>query len=138
MDPLDGWRNDHPEEGIYEHITRKWLPSRRIIHFAGMWEWVIQAFAAVWFIAISANLSQLFITGGQFGTLAYLGIFSISAVFDAKHRAPKRSQGSCLTSSHVQEQLSSMLSREQNLRHARLARNRFLMGPRYAHGAEFV
>ncbi len=90
MDPLDGWRDDNPEEGIYEHITRKWLPSKRLIHFAGMWEWVVQAFAAVWFIAISANLSQLLIPGWQLGTMAYLGIFSISAVFDARHRAPKR------------------------------------------------
>lgn len=65
MDPLDGWRDDHPEEGTYEHLSRKWIPSLRLVMFAGMWEWVIQAFAAIWFIAISANLSQLFLPGGS-------------------------------------------------------------------------
>ena len=42
--PLDDWREDHPDEGIYEHITRTWLPSKRLIHFAEMREWVVQAF----------------------------------------------------------------------------------------------
>jgi hypothetical protein len=90
MDPLDGWRDDHPEQGIYEHVTRRWLPSLRLIHFAGLWEWVVQAFAGVCFVAISANLSQLMITrelmvpGWQIGTLVYLGILLVSVVFDAR------------------------------------------------------
>ena len=90
MDPLDGWRDDHPEQGIYEHLTRKWLPSLRLIHFAGLWEWVIQAFAGVCFVAISANLSQLIIPGWQIGTLVYLSILLVSVVFDARLAAPKR------------------------------------------------
>ncbi len=90
MDPLDGWRNDHPEQGIYEHLSRKWIPSLRLVMFAGMWEWVIQAFAAIWFIAISANLSQLFLPGWKLGTVIYFAIWGISAGFDAKHMAPKR------------------------------------------------
>jgi len=90
MDPFDGWRDDHPEQGIYEHITGRWLPSLRLVGFAGMWEWVIQAFAAVWFIAISANLSQLVLPGWQLGTFAYFGVWLTSAIFDAFYRAPKR------------------------------------------------
>lgn len=90
MDPLDGWRDDHPEQGIYEHVTRKWLPSLRLIHFAGMWEWVVQAFAGLCFIAISANLSQLIIPGWQIGASVYLGILLVSALFDARLTAPKR------------------------------------------------
>jgi hypothetical protein len=101
MDPLDGWRDDHPEQGIYEHVTRKWLPSLRLIHFAGMAEWVVQAFAGVCFVAISANLgtvtfgstisaSQLIIPGWQVGTLVYLSILLVSAAFDARLQAPKR------------------------------------------------
>lgn len=90
MDPLDGWRDDNPKEGIYEHVTRRWLPSLRLVMFAGMWEWVIQAFAAIWFIPISANLSPLIFPGWKFGTVAYFLIWLISAVFDAFHRAPKR------------------------------------------------
>jgi hypothetical protein len=90
MDPLDGWRDDHPEQGIYEHLRRKWIPSLRLVMFAGMWEWVIQAFAAIWFIAISANLSQLFLPGWKLGTVIYFFIWGISAVFDAHYVAPKR------------------------------------------------
>jgi hypothetical protein len=90
MDPLDGWRDDHPEQGIYEHVTRKWLPSLRLIHFAGAAEWVVQAFAGVCFVAISANLSQLVIPGWQIGTSVYLSILLVSAVFDARLQAPKR------------------------------------------------
>ena len=90
MDPLDGWRDDRPEQGIYEHFTNKWLPSLRLVMFAGLWEWVIQALAAVGFIAISANLPQLIVPGWKIATLTYFGIWGISAGFDALHRAPQR------------------------------------------------
>jgi hypothetical protein len=90
MDPLDGWRDDHLEQGIYEHISRRWIPSLRIVMFAGMWEWVIQAAATIGFIAISANLSQLVLPGWVLATVTYFVIWAISAVFDAFHRAPKR------------------------------------------------
>ena len=60
MDIFDGYRDDDPKEGIYEHlIWKRWLASRQWIPFAGTWEWVLQAFAALLFIPISANLSQL-------------------------------------------------------------------------------
>ena len=36
MDPLDGWRDNKPSQGIYEHLTRQWLPSLRLVMFAGM------------------------------------------------------------------------------------------------------
>jgi hypothetical protein len=90
MDPFDGWRDDHPEQGIYEHLSRRWLPSLRLIMFAGMWEWVVQAAATIGFIAISANLSQLVVPGWLLATTAYSTIWAISAGFDAFHRAPKR------------------------------------------------
>jgi hypothetical protein len=90
MDPFDGWRDDHIEQGIFEHITRKWIPSLHLIPFALMGEWILQAFAAIWFIAISANLSQQILPGWQLGTLVYLGIWAVSVVFDAYYRAPKR------------------------------------------------
>lgn len=90
MDPFDGWRDNKPSQGIYEHLTRRWLPSLRLIMFAGMWEWVIQALVTVGFIAISANLSQLVLPGWKIATLTYFGIWIVSASFDALHSAPKR------------------------------------------------
>jgi hypothetical protein len=89
MDPLDGWRNGDPKQGIYEHFTRRWLPSLRKIMFAGMWEWVVQAFAALWFIAISAHLSQFVVSGWLFATACYAVIWGMSATFDL-HRAADR------------------------------------------------
>lgn len=70
--------------------TKQWLPSLRLVMFAGLWEWVIQALAAVGFIAISANLPQLVVPGWKIATLVYFVIWIISVVFDALHRAPKR------------------------------------------------
>lgn len=90
MDPFDGWNDDHPEWGIYEHVTRRWLPSLQLVTFAHMWEWVIQAFAAILFIAISAHLSQLLQPGWEVATEAYFGIWIVSAVFDVHIRASAR------------------------------------------------
>lgn len=90
MDPFDGWRDDRIDEGIFEHITQKWIASLHLVLFAGMWEWVIQAFAALCFIAISANLSQLIVPGWQLGTGVYLMIWLVSVLYDARYRAPKR------------------------------------------------
>lgn len=90
MDPFDGWNDDHPDWGIYEHLTRRWLPSLQLVVFAHMWEWVIQAFAAIWFIAISAHLSQLLQPGWQVATEGYLGIWIVSALFDVRIRASDR------------------------------------------------
>lgn len=90
MDPFDGWRDDRMDEGIFEHVTRKWIASLHLVLFAGMWEWVIQAFAALCFIAISANLSQLIVPGWQLGTGVYFVIWLVSVVYDAGYRAPKR------------------------------------------------
>lgn len=90
MDPLDGWRDDHPDQGIYEHLTRRWIASRRLIMFAGMWEWVVQALVTVGFIAISANLSQLVFSGWKIATATYFGIWAVSAGFDVVHSAPQR------------------------------------------------
>lgn len=90
MDPFDGWRDDRMDEGIFEHVTQKWIASLHLVLFAGMWEWVIQAFAALCFIAISANLSQLMVPGWQLGTGVYFMIWLVSVVYDARYRAPKR------------------------------------------------
>ena len=90
MDPFDGWRDDNPKQGIYEHLTRRWLPSLQLVVFAHMWEWVIQAFATIWFIAISAHLSQLFQPGWQVATEAYFAIWIVSALFDVHIRASDR------------------------------------------------
>jgi len=90
MDPFDGWNDDHPEWGIYEHVTRQWLPSLQLVVFAHMWEWVIQAFAAIWFIAISAQLYPLLQPGWAWATETYLGIWIVSALFDVHIRATDR------------------------------------------------
>jgi len=90
MDPLDGWRDERPEQGIYEHATKQWLPSLRLVMFAGLWEWVIQALAAVGFVAISGNMPQLIVAGWKIATLVYFAIWIISFLFDAFYRAPKR------------------------------------------------
>lgn len=86
MDLFDGFRDDDPTQGIYEHIRGRWLPSRQWIRFAGTWEWVLQAFAALCFIPISANLSQLIVLAilqnWKLGTLVYAGIWGVSLVYD--------------------------------------------------------
>jgi len=94
MDPLDGWNDNNPAWGIYEHITRRWLPSLRWVMFAGLWEWIIQAFATIWFILISANLSPLTIIRYQFPGWevtagSYGAIWVVSTLWDAR-KAPER------------------------------------------------
>jgi hypothetical protein len=96
MDPLDGWNDNNPAWGIYEHVTKRWLPSLRWVMFAGLWEWIIQAFATIWFIWISANLSPLTISAWQFpgwlvATGSYGSIWVISTLWDARH-APERQE----------------------------------------------
>jgi hypothetical protein len=96
MDPLDGWNNGNPAWGIFEHITQRWLPSLRWVMFAGMWEWIIQAFATIWFIWISANLSSLTILAWRFpgwvvAAGSYGSIWVVSTLWDA-HHAPERQE----------------------------------------------
>jgi hypothetical protein len=55
-----------------------------------MWEWVIQAFATILFIAISANLSQSIVLGWQIATFTYFMIWAVSAIFDVHIRAKNR------------------------------------------------
>ena len=90
MDPFDGWRDDNPQQGIYERLTRRWLPSLQLVVFAHMWEWVIQAFATIWFIAISAHLSHLLEPGWLVTTGTYFAIWIVSAAFDVHIRASDR------------------------------------------------
>ena len=95
MDLADGFRDNDPSQGIYEHIVwRRWLPSRVWIPFAGTWEWVLQAFAALLFIPISANLSQLVmviaVPNWKVGTIAYGVIWVMSVLYDVLRQIPKR------------------------------------------------
>lgn len=95
MDIFDGFRDDDPTQGIYEHlIWRRWLPSFQWIPFAGTWEWVLQAFAALWFIPISANLSQVIVIAvvqnWKLGTFIYAGIWGVSLLYDIMIQALKR------------------------------------------------
>lgn len=90
MDPFDGFRDSDQNQGIYEHVTKRWIRSLNVVRFAHMWEWVIQAFATIWFIAISANLSQFILLGWQLATLTYFMIWVVSAIFDVYLRAKGR------------------------------------------------
>jgi hypothetical protein len=91
MDPFDGFRDLDQNQGIYEHVfLRRWIRSLNVVRFAHMWEWVIQAFATIWFIAISANLSQLIVPGWQIATGTYFVIWFVSAIFDVHIRAKGR------------------------------------------------
>ena len=91
MDPFDGFRDSNQNQGIYEHVfLRRWIRSLNAVRFAHMWEWVVQAFATIWFIAISANLSQFIVPGWQVATSTYFVIWFISAVFDVHIRAENR------------------------------------------------
>lgn len=91
MDIFDGFRDFDPNQGIYEHLfVRRWLPSLQKVAFAGTWEWILQAFAALGFIAISANLSQLFVPGWQIATITYGGIWGVSVIYDVLVRAKRR------------------------------------------------
>ena len=96
MDIFDGWNDAHPEWGIFEHIRGRWLSSLRWVMFAGLWEWIIQAFATIWFIWISANLAPLTISiwqfpGWQVTTASYALIWVVSTLWDARH-APERQE----------------------------------------------
>lgn len=84
MDLADGGRNNDLSQGVYEHVfLRRWLPARNWIPFAKMYEWVLQAFAALWFIPISASLSR---PGWILGTTAYGFIWVVSVLYDVKHQ----------------------------------------------------
>jgi hypothetical protein len=89
MDPFDGWNDNNPKWGIYEHIHFGWLPSLRWVMFAGMWEWIVQAFATIWFIWISANLSALTVfdwsmPGWTVATVSYAFVWVLSMLWDAR------------------------------------------------------
>ena len=89
IDLADGGRNNDLSQGVYEHVfLRRWLRAHDKIQFARMYEWVLQALAALWFIPISANLSQL--TGSlpnwSLGTLAYAAIWAVSLGYDIHHQ----------------------------------------------------
>ena len=91
MDPFDGFRDSDQNQGIYEHVfLRRWIRSLNVVRFAHMWEWVIQAFATILFIAISANLSQFIVPGWQIATFTYFMIWIVSAIFDVHIRAKNR------------------------------------------------
>lgn len=95
MDLLDGWNDGNPAWGIFEHVTKRWLPSLRWVMFAGLWEWIIQAFATIWFIWISANLSSLTILAWRFpgwgvATGSYGSIWVVSTLWDARHAAERQ------------------------------------------------
>jgi len=93
MDIFDGFRDRDPSQGIYEHLfVRRWLRSLNKVGFAGTWEWILQALAALGFIAISANLSQLFVPGWQVSTVTYGCIWGISVTYDVLVRAKKRQE----------------------------------------------
>lgn len=96
MDPLDGWNDGNPAWGIFEHVKKRWIASKRWVMFAGLWEWIIQAFATIWFILIAVNLSSLTILAWQLpgwavATVSYAAIWVISTVWDARE-APGRQQ----------------------------------------------
>jgi hypothetical protein len=89
IDLADGGRNNDLSQGVYEHVfLRRWLRARNWIPFAGMYEWVLQAFAALWFIPISASLSQLTasVPNWLLGMLAYAAIWVVSLWYDVHHQ----------------------------------------------------
>jgi hypothetical protein len=89
MDLADGGRNNDLSQGVYEHVfLRRWLLAHNWIPFARMYEWVLQAFAALWFIPISANLSQLVVSVPNWllGMFAYAAIWAVSLWYDVDHQ----------------------------------------------------
>lgn len=89
IDLADGGRNNDLSQGIYEHVfLRRWLRAHDKIPFAGMYEWVLQALAALFFIPISANLSQLTasLPNWLLGLLAYAAIWAVSLEYDIQHQ----------------------------------------------------
>jgi hypothetical protein len=90
MDLGDGGRNNDLSQGVYEHIWNKWLPANDWVPFASPKELILQAFAALLFIPISANLSTLILPNWAVGTIAYCITWALSAVWDLRHQVPKR------------------------------------------------
>jgi hypothetical protein len=97
MDLGDGGRNNDLSQGVYEHVIwRKWLAANDRVPFASPRELLLQAFSAMLFIPVSANLSQVVIRetatlpNWAVGTIAYLVIWAMSAVWDLRHEVPKR------------------------------------------------
>jgi hypothetical protein len=90
MDIFDGFRDDNPTQGIYEHLTRRWLPSFHMVVFGEKWDWAILALAFALLIPISVKISQLLPPGLEITFVVVFMIWIVSAVFDAFFRAPAR------------------------------------------------
>jgi hypothetical protein len=90
MDIFDGFRDDNPAEGIYEHLTGRWLPSFHIVGFGEKWDWAILALAFALLLPTSVKITHIFPQGLEITFGAVFMIWIVSAVFDAFFRAPQR------------------------------------------------
>jgi hypothetical protein len=91
MDILDGPRDIDLNEGVYEHLTRKWIRARDKIHFASLWEWIMYSLFSLGFILIAPflppfwKIQGVYISGGVYFITCVVG-----AAYESYYTLPKR------------------------------------------------
>jgi len=91
MDILDGPRGIDPNEGVYEHLSHKWIRARDKIPFASLWEWIMYSFFGLGFILIAPflpsfwNIQGVYISGG-----VYFLTCVVAAAYESHYTLPKK------------------------------------------------
>lgn len=91
MDIFDGFWEDDPNKGVYEHITRKWIRALNWVPFGSLWEWSLQWLSSVSVIAISPQLpAALSLPGWAIATSSFFGIWLMATFWEFTRTVPKR------------------------------------------------
>jgi hypothetical protein len=91
MDILDGPRDSDPNEGVYEHLSRKWIRTREKVPFASLWEWIMYSFFSLGFILIAPFLQPFWkIQGVYIASGVYFITCVVGAAYESYYTLPKR------------------------------------------------
>lgn len=91
MDILDSPRDIDPTEGVYNHLSRKWIRPLNMIPFASLWEWIMYSLLSLGFILIAPflppfwNIQGVYISGG-----VYFLTCVVAAAYESQYTLPKK------------------------------------------------
>jgi hypothetical protein len=91
MDILDSPRDIDPTEGVYNHLSRKWIRPLNLIPFASLWEWIMYSLLSLGFILIAPflppfwNIQGMYISGG-----VYFLTCVVAAAYESQYTLPKK------------------------------------------------
>lgn len=91
MDILDSPRDIDPREGVYEHLSRKWIRPHNIIPFASLREWILYSIFGLGFILIAPvlppfrDIQGMYVSGG-----VYFITCVVAAAYESQHTLPKK------------------------------------------------